>query len=150
MTTLTTSTRVTAFQFVVWSVPVAQPRQRHTIFAGHVKSYTPTKAPVNVFKAAVQMALQENHGNNPPLDGPLHLAVEFFLPRPKSLIWKSRPMPQLPHATRPDIDNLLKSVMDAMKGMAWRDDTQVSEVVASKYICGGDDRPHVRIFIREA
>jgi Holliday junction resolvase RusA-like endonuclease len=33
---------------------------------------------------------------------------------------------------RPDLDNVLKLVMDALTGIAWRDDRQVCEIVASK------------------
>ena len=32
----------------------------------------------------------------------------------------------------PDIDNLLKTVLDGLNGVAFRDDAQVCEVVASK------------------
>lgn len=37
-----------------------------------------------------------------------------------------------PHAQRPDLDNLVKLVLDALNGVAWADDGQVSHVIASK------------------
>lgn len=33
---------------------------------------------------------------------------------------------------RVDIDNLLKGCMDALNGIAWKDDTQVTSIVATK------------------
>lgn len=132
-------------KFIVPGIPVAQPRQRHKIVCGHVQNYTPTRDPVNVYKAAVQAAAA---GLFPaPLQGPVRLDVRFLLPRPKNKIWKKRPMPREPHTSKPDEDNLVKAVKDALKGIAFRDDAQVWICLAIKQIADGDEQPHTEVEI---
>jgi Holliday junction resolvase RusA-like endonuclease len=53
------------------------------------------------------------------------------------------------HAKKPDRDNCDKSVMDALKGIAWIDDAQVAGGEIWKYIASGDEQPHVVIRIAE-
>jgi len=137
--------------FTVPSVPVAQPRQRHAIIAGHVRNYTPTKSPVNAFKAAVQLAFHQAYVPTAPLEGPLALSCVFVMPRPKRLVWKKRDMPRQPHTGKPDLDNLAKSVKDALKGLAYRDDSQIAAYAEpfAKVIASGYEQPHVEVRIIE-
>lgn len=65
-----------------------------------------------------------------PVDGPVRLAVKFFRDS----------------AHRCDIDNLTKSVQDALNGIAYRDDSQIVEVVASKAIDRERPRTEVTVF----
>jgi hypothetical protein len=49
--------------FTIDTIPIAQPRQRHRQIKTHdgrnfIRNYTPTKAPVNAFKASIQMGLR--------------------------------------------------------------------------------------------
>lgn len=73
-----------------------------------------------------------------PLDGPLQLTMCFFFPRPKShygtgknseLLKASAPTY---HSQKPDIDNIVKSSLDAMNDVAYGDDKQVVELSATK------------------
>lgn len=137
-------------QFTVPAIPIAQPRQRHRIVAAagrqFVSNYTPTKSPVNAFKAAVQHeAAAVYHGA--PLDGALQMAVAFVMPRPKSKIRKRGPNDSYPHTGKPDIDNLLKSLKDSLSGLLWRDDAQVAKVTALKRVASGDEQPHCVVII---
>ena len=139
--------------FRVDSVPVAQPRQRHRIIASQgrtfAQNYTPAKHPATQFKSDVKMAAAVAHPTSGPLSGALHVDVLFVMPRPKGMIWKKRLMPREAHTKKPDIDNLLKCVMDALKDLCWRDDSQVSAVTACKVIASGDETPHVVVRIKE-
>ncbi len=58
----------------------------------------------------------------------MKLEITFKLLRPKSVSAKKRPDP----ITRPDLDNLVKAVKDALNGVLWRDDSQVIELEAKK------------------
>ena len=58
-------------------------------------------------------------------------------------------MPRLPHISVPDVDNLFKSVADALKGIAWRDDSQVCACSIEKWVAAGGESPHVRVCIEE-
>jgi crossover junction endodeoxyribonuclease RusA len=50
----------------------------------------------------------------------IRLTATFYLPRPKSLSRRVRH----PHK-RPDLDKLLRALLDALTGIAWADDGQV-------------------------
>ena len=132
--------------FTVPAIPIAQPRQRHAVIAGHVRNFTPKNAPVNAFKALVAMAAAEAY-RGPPLEGPVSLAVVFVLPRPGNRIWKKRAMPRERHAKKPDRDNLEKSLKDALSGIIWRDDSQVCAGDVQKWIAAGDEQPHVEVTV---
>ena len=47
-------------------------------------------------------------------------------------------------AKKPDIDNVIKSILDALNGVAYHDDTQVVAVFAEKYY---SDTPRVEVEI---
>lgn len=141
---------MTTIIFSVPSVPVAQPRQRHrAINIGSrtlTTNYTPTKDPVNAYKAAVQLAARQAY-RGPPLEGPLSCSMKFIMPRPKGMLWKKKPMPRAPHAGKPDRDNLMKSTQDALNALVWRDDSQIFSGPVEKWIAAGDEQPHVEIEI---
>lgn len=64
------------------------------------------------------------------------VAVVFYMPRPKGHfkvngLLKSN-APNRP-TTKPDIDKLMRPVLDAVKGILWHDDSQVVEMIARKY-----------------
>ena len=63
--------------------------------------------------------------------GPVRLHVTFFLPRPKSRAKKHK-WPDV----RPDLDKLLRAILDSLTGIAFRDDAQVCEVYAEKVYTG--------------
>lgn len=136
-------------RFIVPAVPVAQPRQRSASIGGRQVNYTPTKHPVNAFKASVRMAFAEAY-QGPPLEGPLSLSVVFVFPRPKGMVWKKRDMPRVDKTTKCDLDNALKAFVDALQGLAWRDDAQVSRYHEpfGKFIASGDEAAHVEVEIR--
>jgi len=135
--------------FTIPGIPMAQPRQRHRVaFVGGkmiAKNYLPQDSPVNAFKAAA--ALEASKVFTAPLEGAICLTVLFILPRPKSKMWKSRPMPREWHTSKPDLDNLEKALKDALKGVAWRDDAQVTAVVKSKVVAAADEVPRTRVKI---
>ena len=129
--------------------PVAHPRQRHRIVRGDkpwVHNYTPTKAPVNAFKAAAQTAFAAAH-DAAPFDGPVWMEVLLLFPRPQSMMWKKRKMPRTWHAKKPDLDNVVKSLKDALSGLAWRDDSQVCMLVVKKQVAAGHEQPSVDVWI---
>lgn len=86
-----------------------------------------------------------------PLEGPIFLVARFCMPRPKGMIWKRKPMPRVWHSSKPDEDNLAKSLKDAMAKVVdpcqlWRDDSQVCAAFFTKVICGGYEEPHAMVY----
>lgn len=70
---------------------------------------------------------------NPPAhkDIPLVVEVRFVLYRPKNLP-KTRPTP--PAVKKPDGDKLARAIGDAMKGVVYTDDSQITDWVIRKRI----------------
>lgn len=60
-------------------------------------------------------------------DGPVLVAIEFRLPRPKSL-----PRKVTQHMKKPDLDKLARGAIDALNTVLIRDDNQVVELRCRK------------------
>jgi Holliday junction resolvase RusA-like endonuclease len=100
---------------------------------------------------AVVALCAEAHYQGPPLDGPLSLEITFTFPRPaghygtgKRAAVVRASAPKYP-TVKPDTTKLIRSLEDALKGVVWRDDSQVVEQTARK-IYG--DRPGALVCIR--
>ena len=63
----------------------------------------------------------------PPTIGPVALTVTFCLRKPQATSKHERY-----HAKRPDIDKLIRAIMDALTSVIWYDDGQVVSVAAEK------------------
>ena len=57
---------------------------------------------------------------------PVQVHVRFYLLRPKSTKYRDEPV------GKPDVDKLIRGVLDAIKGAAYVDDAQVVGVLATK------------------
>lgn len=140
-----------SIRFTVPGEPVPQPRQRHRITGrgpkAFVQNYTPAKHPVNDYKQAIQKAAAEVFDGD-PVDAPLLLEVVFIFPRQAIKCWKTKPMPRYLHQQKPDIDNLLKALKDALTKIVWKDDCQVCKVSAIKWRAAGDEEPRTEITIK--
>ena len=76
-----------------------------------------------------------------PLTGPVWLAALFYLPAPQR-----RPAWPYP-AKRPDIDKLLRALLDEITGVIVVDDCQVVSVFARKEWASDDFPPGVNVYI---
>lgn len=104
--------------------PVSKLRARFT--SG--RTYTPTKT--KLFERDFKL-LASQYKPKTPLKGPLEVVVIFQIKKPKSV---RRETPSV----KPDVDNFVKAVFDAMNGDFWLDDAQVVYLVARKrYGCFG-------------
>ena len=134
--------------FVVYGV--AQPQGSKTAFVrGNRASLTDgrRKGAREAFagwRASVATAAQDwQRENNKPLwDGPLVVEIDFWLPRPKSAPKRV----QFP-TTRPDLDKLVRAVLDACKGIVIQDDSQVVNLCIAKRFANSDQPPSARIRI---
>lgn len=122
--------------------PVAKARPRMTR-SGHV--YTPDKT--TKAENEIRRAWQEKHGSM--IEGPVAVSVVFMLKMPtnwskaKKLLTQDQEV--LP-TKKPDVDNLVKTVFDALNGLAYEDDKQIVELSARKvYAC----KPGTVIRVRE-
>ena len=68
-----------------------------------------------------------------PIEGPVRLCAVFYFQRPKAHYGKTlKASAPIYHTQRPDVDNLIKTVLDGLNGIAWKDDAQVVEVSGMK------------------
>ena len=104
------------------------PKQRPRVVNGH--AFTPDKT--KDFEALV--AMQYKLANGKKLTGPVAVSVAVWYEIPQSWTKKRKAEELLkPHTQKPDLDNVVKSVLDGLTGVAWEDDAQVSRISASKY-----------------
>lgn len=66
-----------------------------------------------------------------PLNGAIFVKIDYFYTIPKSWSKKKKESAKW-HTCKPDIDNLQKSVLDALNGIAYIDDGQVCNIQARK------------------
>lgn len=64
-----------------------------------------------------------------PIEEPIELDVEFYMPIPKYLIKK---WDHTPHIKKPDCSNLLKFIEDCCNQVVWRDDSQIHTLSVTK------------------
>jgi Holliday junction resolvase RusA-like endonuclease len=74
-----------------------------------------------------------------PMNGPIEVRVVFFMQPPKKLP-KGRTKPTV----KPDIDNMIKGIFDALNKIAWNDDAQVISVISQKHYY---EEPHIRVIV---
>jgi Holliday junction resolvase RusA-like endonuclease len=83
----------------------------------------------------------------PLIDGPVKVRMNLLCPIPASWSrlkqWRAREGHIRP-TTKPDVDNVIKAVFDAINGVVWKDDVQVVELVLSK---GYAENPGVRVLV---
>lgn len=131
-------------------VPVAQPRQRHRVVTANGKTftqnYTPKSSPVNLFKANVQFVAMHIILETPGfvvLECPIRMDVVFVFSRPASA--KKANKGRLPHDVKPDRDNVLKAVQDALEGILYRNDSQVFAGSVDKYRAAIGEVAHTEV-----
>lgn len=91
-----------------------------------------------VWRATIALAAKDA-GIPKREEGAVALTMTFTLPRPKTV---KREHPTVP----PDLDKLVRSVLDALTGVAYRDDSQVTGIYAAKRY---GDEVGVRVWIDE-
>lgn len=134
---------------VVFGEPVAQGRPKFSTQGGFVRAYDPAKS--RDYKNYVRLAAASKMQGEPPLEGALELGIKVYRPIPKSFSKKRTALAeagQLRPVTKPDLDNYIKGIKDALKGVCWRDDSQVISYLepTGKYY---SDTPRIEITVRE-
>lgn len=83
-----------------------------------------------------------------PVEGPVRLTIDFFLPRPDRLCRKKDPPAAILHTGKPDRDNLEKAVCDALTQIGvWKDDGQVCSGEVRKFYHAIGNRPGAQVRI---
>lgn len=108
--------------YVVNLIPVKR-RPKIATKGGHSHAYTPTATLEE--EALVAAAYKgEKH------QGAVKVTVHIYKALPTS---KPKRVERERNLTKPDIDNVLKAVLDGLNGVAYEDDAQVVEVSVTKH-----------------
>ncbi len=97
------------------------------------------------WRADVKMFSRDAYTGAPVEDKGMWVSVTFVMPRPKSTP-KTKPTPRA--VKKPDVDKLLRGILDALTGTVWKDDSQVVHLVGRKRIAEIDEQPGARISVR--
>lgn len=131
------SYHLSSYSFTLNIEPKAQPRVRAFAFNGKARVFQPKSAAEwkGIVKLMVVEQLREQGGDIVPWPSdPVRLRVCFNFAMPKSYWLKTRVKLGEWHTKRPDLDNLLKALLDACHGVLWVDDTHVASIEATKVV----------------
>lgn len=82
--------------------------------------------------------------------GPLILKVDFYRPRPRSHYTSkgalTRSAPSYP-VTKPDLTKLIRPLEDSLRGIVFKDDSQICETIATKGY-GDKARVDVKVLVK--
>ena len=101
-------------------------------------------------KAIRNMAIaQMRNQKAEKIEGAVNMNIIYAFRRPKSLSKKERNEidggKNIPKTTKPDIDNLTKAILDALNGIVWKDDAQVTQINIQK-VWSAKDQIEVEIW----
>jgi Holliday junction resolvase RusA-like endonuclease len=125
-----TPVAVAPFVFTAYGVPVPQGSTRAFVVRGRAVT-TSASANLRPWRDTVAAAARFEMQGRTPLAGPVCVLAVFTLPRPAS----RRKVDRWPDR-RPDIDKLLRGLLDSLTGPVFTDDAQVVQVACEKRYVG--------------
>jgi len=120
--------------FSIPGAPIGKGRPRVTTAGGHAHAYTPVKTAS--YEAFVAQTYKSSFPRQNALTDPIDLVLRAYYPIPTS--WpqskKAKALAEIIMPTvKPDLDNVIKCIADALNGVAWEDDKQIVSVRAEKH-----------------
>jgi len=116
-------------------IPCPRPRVTSKGWAYFPKKYSGWKRDAE----SLISEMMKSFGYMQPLAGELEVNAVFYAKRPK--------VTKLTHP-KPDIDNYLKSLLDAGNGIAWVDDALITTVRASKLWAQPTEDGYIEVIVR--
>ena len=134
-------------ELIVYGNPVAQGRPRFSRQGGFVKAYDPIQS--KSYKQLIRLELWPllSDPDFTPIDKACCLNLKVFRSMPKSFSKKKREEASLGYVrptTKPDTDNYVKGVLDALNGTILKDDSVVCEIFAWKFY---SERPRIGVVL---
>ena len=122
--------------FVIPGAPVGKGRPKFARRGSFTVAYTPEKTAS--YENLVKMAAAKAMSGREIISGAVCVGIYLYVTPPASWSLKKqreaiagRVFP----TSKPDLDNCLKGIMDAMNEIVFKDDKQVVDVVVSKRYC---------------
>lgn len=120
--------------FTILGQPVAKGRPRfRRLPTGAVMAYTPSKT--GDYERRVRAVAGRTMDGHPAFSGAVSVRVMVNMEIPQS--WSKIKRQQaasgvLLPISRPDLDNIVKAVLDAINGVVFNDDSQITDLILSK------------------
>ena len=122
-----------SIMFTVYGEPIAKGRPRFSTRGKFPVAYTPEKT--KTYESEVGMMAKVAMGASKALEGPLEAFIYVTFPVPTSYT-KKRTEACLKgfeqHTKKPDLDNVVKSVIDGMDKIVFDNDSQITSIHATK------------------
>ncbi len=117
---------------------VAMGRPRFNRYSGRARTPEKTRKYLWLVQAIQEKA---SHGMDLPVsrDTPIRVSIEAVYKRPGTRFRRKDPDHALWKTTKPDLDNVVKSILDGLDGL-WSDDAQVCDIHAIKIMGAIVDR----------
>jgi len=137
---------MSAIKLIIPGDPKGQARPRATKIGGFIRMYDPKdcvdrKHTIAAFAIAAGVK---------PIEGPISLKVVAVFNRPKRLMRKRDSKERILATCKPDWDNVGKMVSDALNGVAYADDSQITLAHVSKFYAAIGEVAHTEITLDEA
>lgn len=132
-------------KFTVIGDPKGKARPRFRRIGKFTTTYTPkeTVEYENKVRKSFKQVIDKNYK---PIEGPIEADAKCYCPIPKSLSKKKQ---QLligqPCTKKPDTDNIIKSILDPLNDLAYKDDSQVCKITGLKIY---DLNPRVEVSLK--
>lgn len=123
--------------------PVGKGRPRFVRATG--RTYTPENTAK--YENLVRVTFATKYPDHVPIDTAVSLTIRAYFKIPES--WPKYKKQEARDGgtmktSKPDIDNIIKSICDGLNGVAWTDDARIAMISASKYY---SDQPRVVVMI---
>lgn len=124
-------------EFTIPGPPVAKGRPRFASGKRGVIAFTPQKTKrYETLVKATAMEAMHRHGSA-QFSGPVKVTISALFGHKTKQGW---------HTSRPDLDNIIKAVLDGLNEVVYADDAAVCCVVASKQYCdSGNEQVQVKV-----
>ena len=122
-----------SIMFTVYGHPVAKGRPRFSTRGKFPVAYTPEKT--KNYESEVAMMAKAAMGASEPLEGALEAFIYVTFPVPASYSKKRTEaclIDSEKHTKRPDLDNVIKCVIDGMDKIVFLNDSQITSIHSTK------------------
>ena len=120
-------------ELVIHGKPVGKARPRFgRNKKGGVVTFTPRET--KLYEQGVKTLAQVAMFGKEMFDGPVKVTIKAYFKHSKKTGW---------HISRPDLDNVIKAILDGLNGVVFHDDSAVCQIVATKEY--GEERVEVQV-----
>lgn len=118
---------------VIPGTPVGKGRPRFSTAGRFPRAYTPEKTAA--YEELVRTVWAKSGRKQAPDGAAIHARIMAGFPIPQSKSRKAREAMAagtVPYIHKPDLDNIAKAALDALNGLAYRDDSQIITLTVTK------------------